>query len=306
MQRQIQAVYVDSDKPVDISNEIGQINQDTMIKLLLGKPLNNQPLFSQWFSTTQKLIRKLDPNYGSKDEIYKQLHEKVIEFVRTTPVAQQLRNTPHKATLEKELMFFTFGFAAGGVELAMKAVFHYWKDLPSIQQKQITNEAKRFLSKRLTRGNFGNLMRHRIPFITKFVMEVLRSDTPVSNVFGIARKDFVVSSMNGRYLIKKGTHLQGNVLSVQRNPIIFTQDNEGFSMVRNQTVVKRNFFAFGGPYSQRVTVINNKCFGQELGINFLQMLVLQISQCDVKIESTPQLLPKTGLYSIDVSKFKCY
>ena len=61
---------IDTSTPVDITSNIDQITQDTMVKLILGAPLGDPDLFNRWFSISVKVIQNLDPNYGSLNATY--------------------------------------------------------------------------------------------------------------------------------------------------------------------------------------------------------------------------------------------
>ena len=298
-------IKVDSSEGVDITDRINQVGQDTMIKLLLGKALNDTNLFQQWFGNSFKVIKELDPNYGSKDDFYRELHVKMLAFIRSTPVGQALGDVENKEELENELIHYVMWLSTGGIELSFKSALNFFSNLDKEIQEEMTEEAEEFLDECEYKKNFKFYLKKKLPVISRFALEAFRLEPAAANLRAQARKDFVVTSLNGRYLIKKGTYLQGNVLTIQRNPEIF-KDGTEFNIERNQRKVKRNFFTFGGPYYQRPKIRNRKCLGQELAINFLKMFMLHITQCEVEVDSIVSTSTgKTGEYIIKVNKFQC-
>ena len=294
---------IDSSSPVDITSQIDQITQDTMIKLLLGAPLKNPALFNKWFLTSFKIIKELDPNYGVSDEAYKKIFEEMMAFIRTTPVVKGFRHKSNFAELEKEMMFFTIWLAAAGVVLGQKASLKFYAELSKEDLSLIEDDAGKFFACLQRRRNF-NACFSRLDSIDRFVMEVLRLESPVANVRARARKDFVLTSLHGRFQIKKGDWIQGSVLTAQRGPEFF-KDHAKFDMHRNQRNTKKNFFAFGGPYHQKPTLRNHKCLGQSIATSFMKMFILHLTQCDTKLGPLLQSPTKTGGVLINASKFDC-
>ena len=98
---------IDTSTPVDITSNIDQITQDTMIKLILGAPLGDPDLFNRWFSVSVKVIQNLDPNYGSLNTTYIERYEEMMNFGRSTPVGKTLGRSKNKDLFQKEAMFFT-------------------------------------------------------------------------------------------------------------------------------------------------------------------------------------------------------
>ena len=294
---------INSPTPVDITSKIDQITQDTMIKLILGAPLGDPDLFNRWFSVSVKVIQNLDPNYGSLNATYIERYEEMMNFVRSTPVGKTLGRSKNKDLFQKEAMFFTMWLATGGVVAGQRASLRFLTDLSASDRKLIQDEADGF-HRCLKRGHKFNNCFVRTKFIDQFVMEVLRLETPVANVRGRAIKDFVLTSLNGRYQIKKGDWLIGNVLSAQRDPEFF-KNHSSFDMHRSQRNTKENFFTFGGPYYQKPTPTNHKCIGQRLAISFMKMFILHFTQCDAKLGPLVQSPSKTSRVQINASKFSC-
>ena len=293
---------IDSEEPVDITTSIDQITQDTMIKLILGAPLGDPELFVSWFSISLKVIESLDPNYGSLDEVYKERYEEMMKFIRSTPVVKSFKHSKNRELYENEAMFFTIWLAAGGTVLGQKASLRFLEALSEEDRKLIQDEADHF-HQCIKSHDFHHCF-SCTKYIDRFVLEVLRLETPVANVRGQAIKDFVLTSLNGRFEIKKGDWLIGNVLSAQRDPKFF-KDHATFDMHRNERNTKKNFFTFGGPYHQDVTFTNHKCIGQKLAMSFMKMFILHFTQCDSTLGPLVQSPSKTGGVQIYASKFSC-
>ena len=294
---------IDSAEPVDVTSKMDKIIQDTMTRLLLGTPLNNPGLFTKWFSTTIKVIKDLDPTFGQSDATYKAVHKEMMSYIRSTPVAKNIKNSHDKEYLENEILFFSMWLAAGGVVLGQRSSLRFYRELSDKDRNLIRKEAVGFYRCLHYRKHFNKCF-DRLHYTERFVMEVLRLESPVANVGGRAIRDFVITSLHGRFQIKKGDWLQGNVLTAQRCPHVF-KENSKFNMHRNVQNTKNNFFDFGGPYFQKSTLQNHKCIGQNLAISFMKMFLLHFTRCDVDLGPILQSPTKTGGIIIKASKLKC-
>eukprot|EP00111_Clytia_hemisphaerica_P003290 TCONS_00009382-protein len=305
IQSYLKEIEVDSENtPIDIANQIAKISQDAMTKLLLGKRINNFDLFTNWFGSSLKVIKELDPTYGSKDELYQELYTQMLAYIQSTPVAKQLEDTEDKVNLENELMFFTIWLAAGGVQFSFRSALKYWAELEEEEREDLEAEIEKFMDKYNHENHFVHNLNRKLPLLTKFVMEVIRLEPAAAVIRGQARRDFIVTTSNGRYQIKQGTYLQADVVSAQRNPIKF-KDADEVKLDRHSKNVKKYFYTFGGPYRQRATKTNHKCLGQTLAIDFIKMFLIHTTQCDVEIDSIQTSTSKTGGHDIKVTKFKC-
>ena len=294
---------VESTVPVDVTLQLDTITLDTMTELLLGAPLNNPLLFAKWFPTTVKVIKELDPNYGKSDAEDKVLYEEIMKFIRNTPVAKEVKDSPNKNYLENEMMFFALWQAAGGVVLGQRSLLRFYKDLSTKDRSYIQQEADWFYMC-LQKSKPFNECFSRLLYVEKSVMEVLRLESPVANIRGRAIRDFLITSLYGRFQIKKGDWLQGNVVTAQRSPRIF-EDSTKFSMHRNLYKTKKNFFDFGGPFYQKPTFPNHKCTGQHIAINFMKMFLLHFTRCDENLGPILQSPTKTGGILVKATKLKC-
>ena len=208
-----------------------------------------------------------------------------------------------QSILENELMFYALWQSALGVNMAQKSAVKFFEELSTTDKRRIRQEANSFF--RFPTWMFFRFRFGRLPLITRFAMEVLRLASSVANVNAIATRNFVVTSLHGRYQIKKGDYLQANILATQSNPNIFEQGPK-FSLNRlAQRWVKRNFFDFGGPFNQKPTVKNRKCIGQELAIKLMKMFMLHYVRCQVDITSVVSSPVKTGVVNFKATRFEC-
>ena len=134
-----------------------------------------------------------------------------------------------------------------------------------------------------------------LPLITGFALETIRLNNPVTAISARARHDFILTSLNGRFKIKKDDYLLANIIGVMQNPNRLS-NADSFDMRRNARDLKRNIFGFGGPYGQKATLENHKCPGQKIAIDFMKMFVLHLTKCDVE--------PSTSI-PLSVVKFVC-
>lgn len=63
----------------------------------------------------------------------------------------------------------------------------------------------------------------KLVVLDAIIKETLRLHTPVPFVFAEARKDFVINSSSGNYMVKKGALLNGLVSHAHRDPDVFEQ-----------------------------------------------------------------------------------
>lgn len=69
---------------------------------------------------------------------------------------------------------------------------------------------------------------NNMPLVASTVFEALRIDPPVPYQYARAKKDFVVSSHDARFKIKKGEFLGGVNWAVSRDPKVFKSDPATF------------------------------------------------------------------------------
>eukprot|EP00111_Clytia_hemisphaerica_P000818 TCONS_00002395-protein len=296
----------------NVDDLIHVITVRTLTEYFFDKPFDlDLKVYVIWF--LRGLTPKNDPNQ-KLDDLGKKVTEQMYSYIDSTPWAKNhlprlLRwdKRKNRETLKSEALFFAFIFSAFGLRSAIASTVPLYLNLDKATKSIILKEVNTFHEAN------GKSMDEKLEdfFITdRFVTEVFRFLPPVTQVFGRARKDFTLDSLQGRYTVKKGTYLTGYPYGAQRDPYTFRLPNL-FTTTGDQSQVKENFFAFGGPYYQKARVHNRKCLGQEISLNMAKMFVALFARCDIEAvsslkftESNPQRVIASD-EPLKVNKFKC-
>ena len=247
------------------------------------------------------------------DEIGKQVTDQMYEYLESTPWVQNVLPELAKAdkrdveTLKSEALFFVFIFAAFGLKSGLSSTIPLFLNLDEDTRSKILKEVDVFhqddsktIDEKLKAFDVTD----------RFVTEVFRYLPPVTQVQGRATKDFVLNSLQGEYLVKKGSYMTGYPYGTQRNPNAVRCPYQ-FSTTGNQKHIKENFFAFGGPFNQQPQNNNRKCLGQDLTLNMAKMFVALFARCDIKAVSSLKFTESnpTRVIASDeplrVNKFEC-
>jgi len=276
-----------SGKPASINNAINEVTVNTFTRVFLGKALNDYELFKQWFGISVVLKPVLDPTFGSRNAEYKEIANKMFKFVKSTPIIKKAAKSTDTTTMEKEFIWFTMWLGAEGVRRAHISMVKRFHTMTNKQKAMIQDEAARFFSSLERHGSRSFSWLYKgLKVIDTFVLEMIRLESPVLTIHGRARKDFVVNSMNGRYQIKKDDYLQALVHSAMRNPKIFGEEGKDeLDLKRNRNKIKKNMFAFGGPFYQRPRPENHKCIGQDTALNIMKLMVLNLARCHLNVDA---------------------
>lgn len=244
------------------------------------------------------------------------LTDKMFEYLDSTPyvkyilpkIGLQYGDWRSTNELKGEALAFCFIFAAFGLRSGLASTIPLFLNLDTSTKNQIRREAGTFFA------NSGLKIEDKLSQfrVTKrFALEVIRFFPPVTQVFARARKDFKLTSLQGRHHIKKGDYLIGFPYGAQRDPLAFRFPNR-FTTAGNEEETKKKFFAFGGPYYQQPNRGNNKCLGQYVSLNMIQMFVAMFSRCDIDPVSDIRFTEKDPTRSvasdepIKVKRFKCF
>ena len=122
--------------------------------------------------------------------------------------------------------------------------------------------------------------------VDRFTLEVFRYAPPVTQVQAKASKDFVLDSLQGKYVIKKGTFLTGYSYGAQRDPKTFRCPHQFTATSGDKEHCKRNFFAFGGPFNMKPRNDNRKCLGQDTSLDMVKMFVTMFAKCEIEAVSS--------------------
>jgi len=285
----------------------------TFTEFFLGKAYDlDLKTYLQWFMNGVTV--KGNKPQPKPDAQSKALTDKIFDYLDTTPFVKEqlprlMKSDKRSAeTLKSEAIALVFVFAAFGVKSALASTIPLFLNLDQKTREKIQREAAEFNKQGGEKCVFGRLQ--RLKTIDKFTLEVLRYFPSVTQQHTRARRSFVLDSLQGRYLIKKGQFLTGYPYGAQRNPDTFRFPNE-FTTTGNILDTKRNFFAFGGLYYQYPKPTNRKCLGQDLTLSMMKMFVVMYANCDIEPASDIQYTEKFTQRSVAsdeplrVKKFKC-
>ena len=286
------------DEDTNVDNLIDVVTVRTLTEYFFDKAFDlDLKTYLLWFL---KGVTPKNVQAPSMDEETELLSQKMYDYLDSTPWAKEvlpqlLKEDKRSAEdLKSEALFFAFGFSAFGLKSGMSSAVPLFLLLEDDIKSKMMLEIDQF------NADDGKSMDEKLDAFasgTKFALEVFRYLPSVTANHAKASKDFVLESLQGRYLIKKGTCLTGYPYGVQRNPQTFRCPRQ-FTMTGDQEHCKRNFFAFGGPYNQEPTNQNRKCLGQNISLMMVKMFVTLFAKCNIEPASSLKFTGVTANRSI--------
>ena len=120
-----------------------------------------------------------------------------------------------------------------------------------------------------------------MPLVKSFVYETLRLNPPVPLQFGRAKKDFLLTSHDAAFEVKRGELLCGYQKLTMRDPKVFydpeTLDPERFVGEKRQELLKYLYWS-NGPQTGEPSPLNKQCPGQETVVLTTCLLVAHLFQ----------------------------
>ena len=284
------------DENTNVENLIDDVTLDAFCEFFFGAPFA-LPIgaFFKWFMIGLTPKSKTPPE--KLDAESQKIVDAVYNWLDSTPFAKNvlpefLKTDSRSAEeLKSEALAFCFVFAAFGMRSGLASSLSLYLNVNELTKNRIKRESRKFFSPNNKRCMNKKLAELKV--IERFATEVYRFYPPVEQVFARAKKDFVLDSLQGRYMVKKGTYITGYSYGAQRDSRVF-RSPERFYTRRNTRNVKRNFFTFGGPYKMKPTKNNRKCLGQEVALNMTKMFVAMFSQCDIVPASNTAFTEKSS------------
>ena len=271
------------DEKTNVDNLIDVVTVRTLTEFFFDKAFDlDLKVFLMWFY--KGMTPKNNPGMAA-DEETEQLSKQMYDYLDSTPWAKEvlpqlLREDKRSAeVLKGEALFFAFVFSAYGMKSGMSSAVPLFLNLDEEMKTKMIKEVDQFNGKDDEKSIDEKLK--AFSAVDRFALEVFRYLPPVTQVHAKASKDFVLDSLQGRYMIKKGTFLTGYTYGAQRDPKTFRCPHE-FAMTGDQEHCKRNFFAFGGPFNMEPSNENRKCLGQDISLNMVKMFVTMFAKCKIE------------------------
>jgi hydroperoxide lyase len=202
-------------------------------------------------------------------------YNKVVKFMETAGKETVERGVTEFKLSQKESLHnltFVMGFNAfGGLSLLFLALFDRLGADKTGLQERMREEAKSKGGSTLTVDSVSQM-----DLIHSFVYESLRFNPTVPTQYGRAKKDFLLTSHDAVYEIKKGELLLGFQPVVMRDPKIYenpdTFDCERFTEEKGKELLNYLYWS-NGPQTGAPTTSNKMCAAKDMVI-FVMCFVL--------------------------------
>ena len=175
-------------------------------------------------------------------------------------------------------LFFRFN-AFGSLYSTLISCIIYLLKLKTRERYILQSEANKFFSTENKHKTLAGLKT-----IESFVLEVLRLHPPAHKIFGIARRQFIISSQFKQFTIPEGSLLCGDIYHSHRDAHYFNNPyNFDCKRFKQTPELKDHLFSFGGIFSNKDLATHN-CLGQHLAMEILKISVVHL--CFYDIEAT--------------------
>ncbi|XP_066913174.1 uncharacterized protein [Clytia hemisphaerica] len=299
------------DEETNVDNLIDAVTVKTLTEFFFDKAFDlDLKTFLVWF--IKGLTPKNTPGL-ELDDVGKQATNQMYDYMDSTPWAQNIlpellkTDSRDAETLKSEALFFAFIFSAFGLKSGLSSTIPLFLNLDDDTRNKILEEIDAF------NQDDGKSMDKKLKVFDvtdRFATEVFRYLPPVVQVQGRAKKDFVLNSLQGKYVVKKGSYMTGYSYGAQRNQNAVRCSYQ-FSTTGDQKHIQENFFAFGGPFNQEPQNDNRKCLGQHISLNMTKMFVALFARCEIEVVSSLKFTESnpTRVIASDeplrVSEFQC-
>ena len=259
----------------DFEDVIEKAVANVVTYAILGESIDNLKMLEEWLE--KSLESKYSVDFTDRDE--EDVADKVFARIKSTPNIKNLRNIIESSSISyediiKEIVWATIFNAFGGIKSLVLSSLICLLKLKENDKLKIENEADMLFSSK----NYIEVL-PTLNYINSFFLEVLRMFPPAPSVFGRAIKDFVLNSTSGRFLIKEGAQLNGQIYISQRDAMLFEHPDE-FSIHRKQKAYGQ-INSFGGNISEECSITNHKCIGQQLATDVVKLFIVFYIKCSI-------------------------
>ena len=177
--------------------------------------------------------------------------------------------------------FFRFN-AFGALYSTLISCIIYLLKLKTRESYILQSEANDFFSTENKHKTLAGLKT-----IESFVLEVLRLHPPAHKIFGIAKRQFIISSQFKNFTIPKGSLLCGDIYHSHRDARYFNNPYKFDCKRFKQTPeLKDHLLSFGGIFSNEDLAPHN-CLGQHLAMAILKIFVAHLCFFDMEATAMP-------------------
>jgi hydroperoxide dehydratase len=228
-------------------------------------------------------------------------HEKLYNFMWTNAIPA-LDSAEYQFGLNREeacnnLLISICGNAVTSMSIMFTYMAKYIADAGDQLQRDLAEEVRRAVE---AHGGINARALASMPLVRSTVYEVLRIEPPAAWQYAKAKKDFLVESHDGVYLVKKGEMLCGYQPFATRDPKVFDRAKEflprRFMGEEGEKMLKHLLWS-NGRETEETSADNKQCAGKDIVVTtallFLAHFFLRYDT--FAIEQSPSSLTFTAL-----------